>query len=339
VRTSTVWLLWLGANLTLLLSTRNPIYLFICIVGYLVSGFRISTQSQAKSWVKNNFRFLLAMILLSALINGLFSHMGNKIILSLPERWWLIGGDITLESLVFGAINGSVIGSLYLLFNIINMSLSVKQITRLIPRAFHPIAMTVTISLTFFPSIKQRAQEIKEAQMIRGNRMKKIKDWLPIFVPLLVSSLERAIQLSEAMTARGFHSQENRKNPEIAILGLIIALFAIFSGWILRVYVYPVWISVLLYLLGAILIIIIFNRSGHQNKTTSFRKDIWHPIDIQVSVILSIILIILLFLIFNDLMPSLTYSPYPELSFPPFQLIGLLFSGLSFYPIVHHSYD
>ncbi len=99
---------------------------------------------------------------------------------NLPDGWLLIGGAVTLESIVYGAINGLVISALYLLFNVFNKALSVKQITKLIPRAFHPIATMVTISLTFFPSIQQRIREIREAQLIRGNPMKKVADWLPI---------------------------------------------------------------------------------------------------------------------------------------------------------------
>ena len=194
---SLVWMMWLLAVLVFTLSTRNPIYLSLILTGLIMLGHHLALDKKIKGWAVSNFRFLLTMILLSTMINGLFSHVGQIILFTIPKGWPLIGGNITLESLAYGMINGLVIGALYILFNIINLALSIKQLTRMIPRAFHPIAMMVTIALTFFPSIQKRAREIKEAQMIRGNPMKKISDWLPIIIPLLVTSLENAFQLAE----------------------------------------------------------------------------------------------------------------------------------------------
>ena len=141
-------MIWLVV-MVFILSTRNPVYLSLILVGLLFFGQSLAREKKIKNWVLANLRFLLAMILLSTLINGIFSHVGQTILFTIPQKWPLIGGNFTLDSLVYGAINGLVIGALYILFNVINLALSIKQLTWLIPRAFHPIAMMVTISLTF----------------------------------------------------------------------------------------------------------------------------------------------------------------------------------------------
>jgi len=339
MRTSGVWILWLIFNLLFLLSTRNPVYLLIVLTGLLLSGDRVTRKNQRASWLKNNLRFLLTMVLLSTLINALFTHNGRTVLFTFPQHWLLIGGNITLESVVYGSINGLTIGALYLLFTIINLALSVKQLTRLIPRAFHPIAMTVTIALTFFPSIQQRAREIKEAQMIRGNRMKKISDWLPLFIPLLVTSLEKSILLSESMTARGFHIPSRLKNSGLPILGLLSALFFFFSGWILRLFSYPLWISVLLYFVGGALVIVTILMSNLQTRITHFQKEVWHSADILTGIFLSVLILLWILFTIKRMLPSLTYSPYPALSSPPFQIIGLLLSTVSLIPLLLSKHD
>jgi energy-coupling factor transport system permease protein len=279
------------------------------------------------------------MVFLSTLINALFTHNGKTIIFSLPQSWLLIGGNITLESVLFGVINGLTIGALYLSFTIINIALSIKQLTRLIPKVFHPIAMTVTIALTFYPSVQTRAREIKEAQMIRGSRMKKISDWLPLLIPLLVTSLEKAILLSESMTARGFHATSQSINPSLPLVGLLSALFAFFSGWVLRIFSYPLWISLSLYGLGGAIVLAILLPTTHQDKTTNYRKGVWHPTDVVFSVIIIIFIVAFTVIWINKTLHSLSYFPYPALSFPPFHPIGLLFSALSFFPSINTNHD
>lgn len=333
-----VWTLWLLAGLIFLLSTRNPIYLIITLAGLFILGNRLAKAKHISAWVRSNLRFLLTMLLLSTLINGLFSHAGETVLFTIPPSWPLIGGNITLESLAYGAVNGLVIGALYILFNIINLALSIKQITRLIPRAFHPIAMMVTIALTFFPSIQRRAREIKEAQMIRGNPMKKISDWLPILIPLLVTSLENAFLLAESMTARGFHKQVDLRTPR-NLISLILGAFAVFSGWILQLYRYPVWITIVLYLIGGGLILLTLILIGKQTKITRYHHEGWTRLDILMSSVILVYLISFAYASLADRLSTLSYSPYPYISIPVVQTLGVLFCLLPVFPMVLPRYD
>lgn len=334
---SLVWIMWLVVVMIITLSTRNPVYLSLLLFGLMYLGNRLAHKKKITPWLMPNLKFILTMILLSTLINGLFAHVGRTVLFTIPKGWPLIGGIITLESLVYGSINGLVIGVLYLLFNVINLALNIKQITRLIPRAFHPVAMVVTIALTFFPSIQQRTREIKEAQMIRGNPMKKISDWLPIVLPLLVSSLENAIQLAESMTARGFH-KHTQVQSSIALVGLILAAFAVFSGWILQLYQYPSPIYISLYIIGAGLIASILFGIGRQSKITRYHQEPWQLVDIIVGMGAALFLVSFAYLALSDQLLSIVFSPYPRLNPPAVQVIGVLFSLLPIFPafVIRH---
>ena len=334
---SVVWILWLAAAMTFLLTTRNPFYIVVMLAGLFSLGKRLAKDRNINPWVFPNLRFLMTMILLSTLINGLFSHSGNTVLFTIPHSWPLIGGDITVESLVYGAVNGLVIGTLYLLFNILNLALNTKQITRLIPRAFHPIAVVITIALTFFPSIQQRAREIKEAQMIRGNPMKKISDWIPIMIPLLVTSLENAILLAESMTARGFHKQTDLQSPR-ALVSLILAAFLIFSGWILHMYRFPSLVFISLYVLGASLVAGTLITIGKRANVTRYHQETWTKTSKFSAVLIGTYLSGFAFLALTGHLPTLGFSPYPELNFPATQVLGFTFSLIPLLPflVLHH---
>ena len=331
---SMIWVLWLAMNLALLLSTRNPLLLvwiliFLFIVGTALAKTRLQTH-----WLGRNLRFIGTMTALSTVINILFTHTGQSILFTLPENWLLIGGNFTLESMVYGAINGLVIGALYILFNIFNLALSVKQITRLIPRAFHPLTLVITISLTFFPSIQERTRQIREAQMIRGNPMKKVSDWLPVLLPLLVTSLENAVSLSESMTARGFQTTLDQPRTNLGLIGLVLALFALFAGWILKLFTYPVWISWMLYILSAGLIFGVMILAGKSTPVTHLDQPHWRKKEFIAAGLLVVSFGYFLWIsVQHNLI--LHYSPYPSLSLPN---IDPLLMGLGILPAVPLSF-
>jgi len=333
-----IWILWLVNTILFLLSTRNPIYLLIVLVNLFILGNQIARHQNRKEWTALNLRFLISMILISTVVNGLFTHIGQTTLLRFPEKWLLIGGSITLESIIYGAINGLMIGALYLAFNILNLALNVKQLSRLIPRAFHPIAMTTTVALTFFPSIQQRAREIKEAQMIRGNPMKKISDWLPILLPLLVTSLEDAITLSESMTSRGFLAVSKSDNTNLAVISLVIGTFSIFSGWILNLYAYPQAISIFLYGVGGSIIILTLLKKGREFRVTHYHQVSWQKKDIIFSAIFLIILItqVIIAAFYEN---NFSYTPYPQLSRPSLNIGGILLSAIPILPILVSIHD
>ncbi|MEA3327183.1 MAG: energy-coupling factor transporter transmembrane component T [Chloroflexota bacterium] len=336
---STTWLTWISTSLILLLSTRNPIYILIALTTLLFLGAHISHRKEQPNWIGQNLRFLIIMITISTLINVIFAHTGRTILFALPKNWPVIGGNMTLESLVYGAVNGLVIGSLYLLFNILNLVLSIKQITRLIPNAFRPISIMITISLTFFPSIQRRTREIREAQIIRGNRMKKVSDWVPIIIPLLVTSLENAILLSESMTARGFNSKSSMKFSNLNLVTMIFAVFAVFAGWILRLYDYPIVISAILYVLGISSITLILLIAGKHVNVSHFHQEIWHPRDIIFVVMSFFIAVAMIGLQPVECLPSFLYSPYPILSFPEISVLGIILSAMPGLPLVFMKFD
>ena len=81
----------------------------------------------------------------------------------------------------------------------------------------HAFSLIITITFRFIPILTGEAENLMKAQASRGaligmgrNPVKKILSYLPLLVPLFISSLQRAEQLAEAMEARGFQQGEKR---------------------------------------------------------------------------------------------------------------------------------
>src|SRR5699024_8431348 len=80
----------------------------------------------------------------------------------------------------------------------------------------HELALMMSISLRFIPTLMQEAEKISKAQASRGVDFRtgpvkeRLKAIVPLLVPLFVSSFKRAEELAMAMEARGYHGGEGR---------------------------------------------------------------------------------------------------------------------------------
>lgn len=99
----------------------------------------------------------------------------------------------------------------------------------------HELALMMSISLRFIPTLMQETDKISKAQASRGVdfRTGKIKDRIraiiPLLVPLFVSAFKRAEELAMAMEARGYQGGEGRtKLRELTYRTRDIMMFVIF---------------------------------------------------------------------------------------------------------------
>lgn len=80
----------------------------------------------------------------------------------------------------------------------------------------HDIAMIMSIALRFIPILLEETDKIMKAQMARGadfetgGLIKKVKNMVPLLVPLFISAFRRANDLAMAMEARCYHGGDGR---------------------------------------------------------------------------------------------------------------------------------
>ena len=80
----------------------------------------------------------------------------------------------------------------------------------------HEVSMMMSIALRFIPILIEETDKIMKAQMARGadfesgNLLLRVKNMIPLLVPLFVSAFRRADDLAMAMEARCYNGGEGR---------------------------------------------------------------------------------------------------------------------------------
>lgn len=98
-----------------------------------------------------------------------------------------------------------------------------------------------TTAVRFVPVLAEEAQTIMDAQkargleLERGNFLKRVRNYIPILIPLIVSAIRRSLELAEAMESRGWGATKNRTNlyvlkmkaGDFALIAISIVLVAV----------------------------------------------------------------------------------------------------------------
>lgn len=311
------WLAWAGAILVVLSATRNPWYLALVLLWVAaVSRAARTVQTGAPPVPLSPLRFGLFVVAFAALFNALTVHFGDTVLFTLPAFIPFFGGPVTLEALVFGALNGLVLAGMFSAFTVLNRALPVRAMLRLVPRAFYPVAVVVSIAVTFVPVTLRQFRQIREAQAVRGHRMRGLQDWLPLLMPLLVGGLERALQLAEAITARGFAATEAASYGSGSRLAVIGGMALLLAGWLLRL----VWgwagVGLAALLAGLGLVGGVVWQIGRRVPHTIYRPQPWTSRDWVVTVAAALAAAAFLFPASGPARDSVYYYPYPSLTLP-----------------------
>lgn len=324
------WVSWLVAALVALTSTRNPLYLGLILLWLgLTELVTRPVSPRAKLTLSfSPWRMALVIIPASSLFNALNVHMGATPILHLPASLPLIGGAVTLEAMLYGALNGLVLVGVLVAFAHFNQMLTVRHLVGLIPPVYYPLAVIVGIAITFAPVTLHQWQQIGEAQAIRGHQKQGVRSWLPLVLPLLLSSLERALQLAEAMTARGLASSIPTYGNGERLL-LLVGLLSMVSGLGLRLLGGSTFVGWLGLVGGASLLVATLWVIGRRRPRAVYRPIPWRRYDGLVTLAALAVISCFLLPLPGVERASLYYYPYPALVLPGFNLwLGFTTWGL-----------
>jgi energy-coupling factor transport system permease protein len=125
-------------------------------------------------------------------------------------------------------------------------------------RVPYEFAFAFTTAVRFVPVLAEEAQTIMDAQKARGlelekgNIMKRIRNYIPVLIPLIVSAIRRSLELAEAMESRAWGATKKRTNlyalklhkGDVALLAIAIVVLA--AAIYIRLYVYVPTINQLL---------------------------------------------------------------------------------------------
>ncbi|MBS7658199.1 MAG: energy-coupling factor transporter transmembrane component T [Candidatus Bathyarchaeia archaeon] len=113
----------------------------------------------------------------------------------------------------------------------------------------YTVVFTFTTAVRLVPTIAVDAQTVIDAQKSRGlelekgNLMKRVKNFIPILIPLIVSAIRRSMELAEALESRGFNASKKRtsyitlKLRKLDYITLFLTILLLASGVYVKFYI------------------------------------------------------------------------------------------------------
>jgi energy-coupling factor transporter transmembrane protein EcfT len=306
------WIAWAAAGAGIALLSRNPWQLLLVGLAALAARFRLSGRPPGRS----DAALFLGLLAFPTLLNFALSRTGSTVLWRLPLPW--IGGNFTLEALLFGFVAGIQIATLLAVMIAFSGAVSSTDLLRRVPSGLYPVGLTASIGLTFAPQARRTFHEIREAQEVRGYQARGWRDLPQLIVPMVVMSLENALALGESLASRGWGQS---RLGHIGRWGMVSAWLLLAAGLVLWLVAPSIaWLSILS--LGAGLATFV-GLGRAMGRPTRFRPDTW---DWRATWLTGLCLGSLgVYVAVTLLQPGLlVYYPYPRAVWPEVHLPLLL---------------
>jgi energy-coupling factor transport system permease protein len=208
-------LAWVVSVFVLALIFSNPLYLLLL---FLTTLPLIIVARVCKEWASiMKFAFYLCLAII--IINALVSSHGVHVLWQAPFKVPLIGiPAITLEAIFFGVAMSLRLLAIISAFAVLTFTVHPDDLMLSMIKMKLPYKSVLVTSLTtrFIPTLIGDAERISDVQrargleLDRGNLFQRIKSRMAIIIPLLSNSLDRTIQVAEAMESRAFGHGKRR---------------------------------------------------------------------------------------------------------------------------------
>jgi energy-coupling factor transport system permease protein len=203
IRHPLAWCAWSVAALAIAFIDRNP-FLQGLVLLVILNTWLPYRRSHAL-----HLRVGLVLAATPVLFSIALSRFGEHIIVVLPAVP-IVGGPWTWEALVFGASSGLALLLTVGIFGILQSTVRSADLLPLLPRPLYRAGTVFALSLTFAPKTISSFHSIREARQVRGQRT----GWRAapsLVVPLLLTTLEQALQYAESLDARGYGSRRRSR--------------------------------------------------------------------------------------------------------------------------------
>ena len=159
---------------------------------------------------RNGWKALVFNIVLLPLIAGFalyyssYHHFGVTV---LEQN--MIGNNMTLESLVYGCVLGTVVAGVLIWFSCVFSVFTTDKVVYLFGKVSPRLSLFLAIALRMIPRIRKEAKKINTAQKgigrgtNQGNFFERMRNCIRIFSMLITWTIESLTTASESMRSRG----------------------------------------------------------------------------------------------------------------------------------------
>ena len=228
---------WTLAAVFVALATTNPVYRVLVALAAL--NVVLATLLPGRS-ARPLLRAVIFAALASVALNLLLSRAGDHAFAAVPAQVPLVAGPLTLESVAFGVTAAAGLCAAVLAVAPLSLSLEAHELVDALPRPLERTGAAVAAALNLVPGIATSFTAVREAQLMRGWRARRLSSWNEVLVPVVLTAIEDSIRLAEVMEARAFGSgrrvqfaKRGWSPRDTAVAGaavMAVALFA-YSRW------------------------------------------------------------------------------------------------------------
>ncbi|AFS69292.1 MULTISPECIES: energy-coupling factor transporter transmembrane protein EcfT [Exiguobacterium] len=170
-------------------------------------------------YVLKGLRPILFLIVFTFIIQLLFTREGAVLL----EFGWFKIYEEGLRLAIIVSLRFFYLVSITTLVTLTTSPIELTDAIELLLKPFkvvrvptHEIALMLSISLRFLPTLAEETEKIMKAQQARGVDLsagpikERLRAIIPLLIPLFISAFKRAEDLATAMEARGYRGGEGR---------------------------------------------------------------------------------------------------------------------------------
>lgn len=177
----------------------NPVLQILALLG----GALFCAMLQRKSEMLGNIGFYVALFLMVAVTNPLFSHNG------VTPLFFLNGNPVTLEAFIYGIAIAVMVVGVMMWCKCYSEIMTSDKFLYLFGRAIPKLSLILSMALRFIPMFKRQMHKVNRAQKAMGlyssqSFVEKIKSAMRVLMAMISWSLENSIETSASMKARGY---------------------------------------------------------------------------------------------------------------------------------------
>ena len=149
----------------------------------------------------------IGLVVLGAMtvaVNGLLSHTGTTVVVSLPAWLPLVGGTVTAEGFASGASIALGLVTAVSVTASLSVVIEPADLVDALPGVLHHAGAALGAALNLVPATAASVVAVRDAQRLRGWRPRGVRAMVDLIVPVLLGAIDRSVQLAESMEARAF---------------------------------------------------------------------------------------------------------------------------------------
>lgn len=225
--------------------------------------------------------FIIAIRMMFQILFG--AGVGTTVAFTLPEvplpAWAVgirIGGEVTVEGLVAGFVDGVRLATIIACFGAANALTGPTRLLKSVPGALYEMGVAVVVALSLAPQLVLDAQRVSAARRLRGRSTKGVRGIGGLIGPVLDGSLRRSLDLAAAMDARGYgriagvgRSRRHATTLLVVtgVVGIAIGIYGLLDGSS------PALLGLPMLAFGGILAIAGLRSGGRRTARSHYRPD------------------------------------------------------------------